>query len=166
MSYSLEFCKARASMPNISHYFDRNWNDAIECSSVDFFDKALFGVRKWTIEGKDQVSSPITLNLELKVEPDAKFEYFTSASSIHDGTIMFVRELIDECIMHVVTGSTHSKNIRPPQDGDTILYTVGNLVILNEFDESGTKFAPVEKPYLTERTTVALPIKMKILRRG
>ena len=94
------------------------------------------------------------------IDPDADFEYFTSSSSIHDGTLLFIKECADNCVCKIVSGQTYNKKIGPPKDGDTVHYTVGNLVVLSEYDMDETKFATKDKRWLHERTTVLLPIKM------
>ena len=90
------------------------------------------------------------------------FEYFTSHSSVHDGTLMFVMESMTEVLGRVMSCRTCRKGMEPPKWGDIIHYTIGNLVVLDEFDGD---WVPKDKPWCTERTTVLLPIKVEVLKK-
>lgn len=162
MSKSLQFCKQIASDPSRSRYSDRDWNNAKEFDSTFIFDQFLHGCREWRIEEKDGNENLINISYAMAIEPDADFEYFSSFSSIHDGTLLFVRECADNCAYKIVAGETYDNRIGCPKDGDTVHFTVGNLVVLNEYDMYGTKFAPKDRLWLHQRTTVLIPIKMRI----
>ena len=164
MSKSLKFCKQAASDPSRSKYSDRNWDDAKEFDSSPIFDQFLHGSRKWDIEGEYEEGTDIHIFFDLYIDPDADFGYFTSSSSIHDGTLLFVRECADRCAYRIIFGQTYDERIDPPKDRDTVHYTVGNLVVLNEYDMDGTKFAPEDKKWMHQRTTALLPIKMWVER--
>lgn len=161
MSNSLKFCQEIASDPKRSGYFNRDWSKAVELNSEVFFKNVVGNLREWEIKDtlKDELEKTITINLT--INPEADFDYFTSSSSIHDGTLLFNYENIIKCICNVVTGSTYNKKLGEHNNGDIIYYTVGNLIVLDEFDKDGNMFVSEEKPYLRQRTTVLLPIKMK-----
>jgi hypothetical protein len=159
MNKSLEFCKER--LPH-SSYSDRRFDELVEFDPTEVFDSVLQGARNWIIGGKDNQSNDVKINFELNIDPDADFEYFTSVSSIHDGTMLFIYENMEQCARKVVMGQTYNINKRPPQNGDTVCYTVGDFVIGNEFDKDRSKFSTKEKPWMQERTTVMLPVKYSI----
>lgn len=160
MSYSLDFCREVASNPLRSFFSDRDWSKAIEIIETEkTFDKFLNRARSLTIKGKTEDENDIILNVNLFFDDKADFDYFISDSFISDGTLLFREEAIINLIQKVCTGSTYNKNVGEPQSGDKIEYTVGNFVILNEHDGS---FVSTDKPWLRERTTVLLPLKMEI----
>lgn len=162
MGNSLKFCKKVASDSRRSLFSDRDWNKAIEIDSEKYFKTALGKCRNWSlkIQNNDGISEEIKINLE--INPEGKFDYFTSSSLIHDGTLLFENECIIDCICNVICGKTYNKKIGKPKNGETIHYIVGNLVVLSEHDIYGNIFTPKDKPYMCKRTTVLLPIKMTV----
>lgn len=160
MSKSLDYCKTIASNPLRSSYADRNWGGAVEYTETEaIFDRQIKGNRQLEMSGTDSDGNKVRLGVELLFDEDADFDYFISDSIIHDGTLLFVQNLIDKCVAKVCCAQIYNKNIRELKSGDTIKYTVGNFVVLNEFEE---QFAPDNKPWMQERTTVLLPLKMEI----
>ena len=162
MSKSLEFCKERAKNKEISCLFDRNWYDAGEVESLALFERILEGNRKYKIKGEEDGEAR-EFTISLIFDPDADFDYFTSSRSIHDGTMVFVFENMENCAKRVILAETYYTKKGKPQPGDTIQYTIGNFVVLNEFDENRDLFAPKDKPYLQERTTVLLPLRYDLI---
>lgn len=158
MSKSLDFCKETASDPKRSLIYDRNLEGAIEFDSLHIFDKFLNGCRNFQINTSDIDGNNIQINIDLSISPDADFTYFTLCESIHDGTLIFVDELLNNCAYKILSCQTYDKNKPAPENGDTIHYTVGNFVVLMEYDKDGTLFAPQDKKWMSERTTVLLPI--------
>lgn len=160
MSKSLKFCKEIASNPNRSSYSDRDWSKAVESMDTEaYFDKVLEGRRNVVITAKDNEDKPVSIKIKYDFNKDANFDHFTSESIIHDGTLLFVQDTINACMKKVLYGLTYNKEMQPPHDSDTIEYTVGNFVILNEYNN---KSFSDDKPYLCSRTTVLLPLKYKI----
>lgn len=159
MSKSLEFCRTVASDVSRSSFADRDWSKAVETEAESIFDEFLYGVRRFSVDGANDMGDEIKLNVKLSFENDADFEYFTSSSCIHDGTLLFIKEMIDECVRKVCGVRTYNKNIGEPKSGATVRYIVGNFVVLNEYDGD---FVSHEKPWIRERTTVLLPLKMEI----
>ena len=49
--------------------------------------------------------------------------------------------------------------LKEPEYGDTIEFTIGNLILLTEHGDFGTE----EKPWLRERNTILLPVAMRYL---
>lgn len=105
----------------------------------------------------DGVQAKIRIHVNYNTTED--FEYFTYSSIRHDGTMLFIKEAIDDCMSKVLSGRTYNANKQAPFDGCTINYTIGNFVVLNEY---GERFSTKEKPWMQQRTTVFLPIKYEI----
>lgn len=65
---------------------------------------------------------------------------------LHDGTILFIYETIFKCLNAVYSKYGHDAKI-------------GKITVTDEFDLKCEKFAPKEKPYLRQRTTVRIDFK-------
>lgn len=158
MSKSLEFCQTIALNPSRSSYSDRNWKQAVEYPETEaIFDKYLHGIRNFMLEGKDD-ETEISIDVDFVFDNNADFDYFTSDSCVHDGTLVFIKKLMDRCAQKICNVETYYKPLGEPQNGDSLKYTIGNFIILNEYDGN---FALSDKPWLRQRTTVLLPIKME-----
>lgn len=158
MSKSFDFCKAAVQDASRSNYTDRSWDNAGEDYETEaIFDEFIRGARSFYITGKLDDGTDVKINIGISFDGDADFDYFTSSTCVHDGTLFFVREAMDECVRNVCTARTYNKNIGAPGHGDNIRYVVGNFVVLTEYDGD---FVPDDKPWMRERTTVLLPLKM------
>lgn len=107
---------------------------------------------------KDTSANPKgDINVKVTYNPNADFSYFTTSSSIHDGTLLFVYKNIEDCLVKILTLQTYDKKIGLPKDviNSNYFYTIGDIVVVNEFDD---RFAPAEKPWMRQRTTVMVPI--------
>lgn len=159
MSKSLDFCIKAASDPARSSYSDRDWSKAIELQSTRILiDEMLEGIRKYVLEYDDDGSKGV-INIELVLNADADFQYFASESFVSDGTLAFVTDTAEKLISRVLGGRSYYANLKKPEDGDIIEFTVGNLVLLTDHGDFGTE----EKLWLAERNTILLPIAMKYL---
>ena len=162
MSNSLIFCKSVASDPSRSNFLDRDFRHADEFGDTRNMLKNFIGNNRGiVISGKDENGKSILFDITIDFNPDAKFDYCTSEAIVHDGTYIFMLQAIKECLMKVITGGTYYSKYDPPASGSSVHYTIGNAVVLNEYD---TKFATKEKPWMQERTTVMLPIKYEIMK--
>lgn len=162
MSKSLDFCREIASDSTRSSFTDRDWSNVKEIDPTPIFDNILHGIRKYRLDMLDDQFKSFHLNIDIDFNPNANFTFFTSNTSIHDGTLLFVHECIEKCVMNVITGKTYDSRYTQPKSGDTLQYTVGNIIILSEYDTDGANFAPEDKRWLHERTTALLPISMKV----
>lgn len=159
MSGSFDFCKTVARDASRSSYADRSWSNAVEDYETEaIFDEFLHGIRNFSLDGKADDGTDVCLDVGISFNSSADFNYFTSESCIHDGTLLFVREMMDRCVQKVCLASTYNKNVGEPENGDSIRYVVGNFIVLTEYDGD---FVPAERPWLRERTTVLLPLQMK-----
>lgn len=158
MSKSFDFCKVIVQNPYRSSYADRSWNNVVENSETEvIFDEYLHGVRNFFVEGKVDDETEIYFDVSISFDCNADFDYFTAVSYVHDGTLLFIKEAMDKCAQKVCLAQTYNKNIGAPEFGDSIQYIVGNFVILTEYNGN---FVPVNQPWMRERTTVLLPLKI------
>lgn len=101
--------------------------------------------------------------IRLKIDENSEYDYFTMCSCVCDGSLFVAINLMEQCIYKIKTLQTYYKKVEVNMDTvkDKILqYTVGNFVVgyKNSYD-----FAPLDKPWMTEKLTVMLPIKFEIL---
>lgn len=158
MSKSFEFCKTTAQDSQRSTYANRSWDNAVEDYETEaIFDEFLHGSRNFYVERMVGGDRKICYDISISFDCDANFDYFTSDSCIHDGTLYFIKESMNKCVRNVCFAQTYNKNIGEPKHGDHIHYVVGNFVVLSEYDGD---FVPSDKPWMRERTTVLLPLKM------
>ena len=162
MSKSLEYCSA-ASDKSRSSYADRDWTKAIESESEPIFDLLLEGRRELTVDlGRAYTNGDRSLiRVDIVFDPSADFQYFTSESCRHDGTLLFIDDLFIKCALKVCCLQTWYSKLDAPKNGDHIKFVVGNFVMLNEY---GQELAPKDKPWMQQRTTVLLPLKMEYIK--
>ena len=159
MSKSLDFCIQAALDPTRSSYSDRDWSKAIELQSTRIMiDEMLEGIRKYVLEYDDDGSKGV-INIELVLNADADFQYFTSERFLSDGSLAFITDASEKLISRVLGGRSYYADLKEPEYGDTIEFTIGNLILLTEHGDFGTE----EKPWLRERNTILLPVAMRYL---
>lgn len=161
MSNSLSFCVAAATDKTRSAFHDRDWSKAYELDSELIFDAVLHKNRRYVIDGTDDTGNPRHITVDICFNDDSDFQYFTSATCIHDGTLLFTMNLLEECVRKVCGLQTYYRPLGEPQNNTVVKINVGNFIVLNEYDEEGVRFAPKEKRWMCECTTVFLPLKME-----
>lgn len=134
-------------------------------------------------EGANFLESGIKMQLkdgttisELVYDGDAEYNYFSTSTSINDGTLYFDVEPIADILKRVLTCQTYNSEIMeglPNVDEDRqfyethhIKYTVGDFVVGVEFADSSeddVDWLDKDRPWLTKRTTAMLPIKFEIV---
>lgn len=104
-------------------------------------------------------------NVIIKRNPNADFEYFTMQRCNCDGTFVFFQDLMGECIDKMVhlKACNVNKEISKDLTGYSIIYTVGDFVLAEEF---GDEFATKEKPWMKSRFIAMLPIKFDVVKNG
>lgn len=161
MSKSLSFCQQTAR--ERSGYADRPLDKATEHDAKKllddlFADKENFSsaLQELSWDGNVARVKIRDITAEIHYDPDADFDYFTSVSSINDGTLCFYFQDLANCIGKVIGILTYAKWKKPPKAGDHIKYTIGNYIVL---DECGGDYVPKDKPWMKTRTTIMLPVK-------
>lgn len=165
MSNSLEFCKKRASNPDVSTYSDRDWNNISGTSKIfennitQLLDMSLKGLKEYEVTGHLK-GKEVFYNVKLTIDPDSDFDYFTSDSFLSDGTLLFLLESMNKLLRKVLCLNSINKQLGEPSSGCTVNLTIGNFVILNEYDGDWVSKLPENKKFMRERTTVLLPLRM------
>ena len=157
MSYSLEFCRQRASNPNISSYSDRDWDGAVEHDISSLLDNVLCGHRKYQLTGHLDDGREVLYYVNITIDPNGDFDYFTSDSFISDGTFLFWADCIDGLLRKVLSLGTYNKELGMPPNGCTVNLIIGNAVSCAEYDGD---LVPADKKWMRERTTILLPLKV------
>ena len=103
---STDFCKKVTSDEERSAYFGRDWESAREYNAEEIFNHFLKGSTDLRLTGSNVVGDKVDYRVQINYNPEAKFQYFTSESSVHDGTLLFQLEAMYKCVQRVVTGST------------------------------------------------------------
>ena len=156
MSNSLYFVKKIGKDPSRSDWTDRNWDNATEIDSSTIFKKELLQLKR-VINHTD--GSMDSCNIEIKTDRDADFQYCASETCLSDGSLIHLQSLIYNIYSRVMSGGTFYKPLDISGKPSKISYVIGDFVVLTENDKN---FATAEKPWLTERLTVMLPIKAEI----
>ena len=165
MSNSLEFCKKRASNPDVSDYSNRDWNNISGTSKIfendvtQLLDMSFEGLREYKLTGHLK-GKEISYNIKLTIDPDGDFDYFTSDSFLSNGTLLFLLESMNKLLEKVLSLNSINKQLGEPPSGCTVNLTIGNFVILNEYDGDWVSKLPENKKFMRERTTVLLPVRM------
>lgn len=154
MNKSLEYIKQRISTQG-ARFSDRNLSQAFVVSPsryIKFEGRSAVIKYEATINGKE-----VYFSSRLVYDPNADYEYFTSKVSTHDGTLLFVDNTINECIKNIINVQTYNtiKGFPKELNGVEFTYTMGDIIVVNETDP---KFAPADKPWMQERTTVMIPL--------
>lgn len=150
MSYSYDFCKERIKSKDVTDFDDINFSKATEYIINDNFPFGYFNERQY------QIATGGSIKTKIIHDPNCQcFQYFTSKRLYTDGTLYFVAEAIQDLLQRVFICNTYYKPSGIPNDGDFLVYTIGNPVVVGEVSN---KFAPEGKPWMTDRVTVMLPI--------
>ena len=166
MGKSLEFVKERIASGQCNGMENNRYKSMIEQDI-----RELFTIITCTKDGTILIDVPYLkgdkpyFNVIIKRDPDADFEYFTMQRCNCDGTFVFFQDLMGECIDKMIHLKTCNVNKEIPKDltGYSIIYTVGDFVLAEEF---GDEFATKEKPWMKSRFTAMLPIKFDVVRNG
>jgi hypothetical protein len=109
-----------------------------------------------------EMGCPIKIYSEVCYDPNADFDYAAMASSVHDGTYLFIYQLMQQIVDRLEKAETYNKQTGEPRAllgyDMTLHYTVGDFVIFDYFTESPDP----ERPFLTQQTNVYLPIAYEL----
>lgn len=153
LSYSFEFVKNITADSDRSAWCDRDWDKAYEMDSKIKFQKDNLSLSRIS-ENANGGADVCQVNIE--VNPDGDFEYCVSKSVLSDGTLAHLDGVLNELYNRIITGSSYCKSQKLPEKYNAISYTVGNYVVLTEYDDN---FGTENKPFLKERISVMLPVR-------
>ena len=166
MGKSLEFVKERIASGQCNGMENNKYESMVEQDI-----RELFNVVNYTKNGTILADVSYLkgdkpyFNVIIKRDPSADFEYFTIQRCNCDGTFVFFQDLMNECINKMLNLKTCNVNKEIPKNltGYSIVYTVGDFVLAEEFSD---EFATKEKPWMESRFTAMLPIKFDVVKRG
>ena len=152
MSKSYNFCKALCHDKERCGFYDRKWDDVSEYSFIDVFKNKL--PLHHTLK-----SDNVKISIDVIYDPSADFQYFTSYVAQTDGTMIFELKAMQEIFSRLAQCGTYFNKMDAPHNGAHISYTVGNFIVVREYNK---EISLPEKPWMSERLTVMLPIKYEI----
>ena len=157
MGKSLDFCKRLASDLERSTYCDRDFNFAKEYdNTLDVFEYVLNrkSLSNLTAEWNN------TIHYSIEYDSEADFDYFVSETDMTDGTLVYKMNVEGAVIERVAKCLTYFIPKGAPSSGDNVKYTVGSLVVIDEWRNVGTH----DKPWMKNRITVMLPVKYDVIK--
>ena len=154
MGKSLDYIKRRVSEGR-TNFKDMSFNNASEVSPHQFLN--FKNGNSLMVDLVDDANPDTDISVTVTYDPNAELGYFTTESSRHDGTMLFVAENIAACLKKILLCQTYDKTVGMPENPMKCHYhyTIGDIVVVNEF---GRRFATDEKPWMQQRTTVMIPI--------
>lgn len=175
MSKSFDWTIEQANNPDISKLAGLDVSSAYELESEVIFRDAFCTLHDYMIpespvhilKGGSIDSYKISCvgknsyNVRIKFDANADFDYFTFWRELNDGTFAFEQELLKRTAIKVIALNTayQPKIEKGLSSFSDIFWTVGNFVVVPEYDRDfGTK----QKPWMRERCTVLLPLKMDV----
>ena len=166
MSKGFELVVNRARCGDV--FYNRDWSKATEWTITEDMVLAVSDEIKLKWDNTRERFLMRNLFGEFKVSivcnPDTKFDYYICDSCVCDGTLYFTTDIMRKIVFNVLTVQTYDKRLEEQlfkKDFDEIRWTIGNFAVLSEH---GNEFAPEEKPWMKERVTVLLPLKMEIIK--
>ena len=155
MGKSLDYIKQRV-LEQQNTNLDIAFDNAFEVSPKQFL-KFNENNQLSLVWKNDDADPKLDISVKVTYDPDTDFKYFTTSSSRHDGTMLFIYENIETCLKKILSLQTYDKSIGLPNDANNCnyFYTIGDIVVVNEY---GMQFATDEKPWMQQRTTVMIPI--------
>ena len=174
MGKSLDFAKKRIATGECNGMENNNYDTMFECNSLEIINN-MYGsflwkddVCKYTLDIQENEQEG-EIEITIKYDPDAEFEYFTMERCVNDGTLYFFEDLFFNIINKIYgyQGLTYNVEKVPSDFLDNpfnynLKYTIGNFVCGTENSYS---FATEDKPWMTCRFTAMLPIKMEFVRK-
>ena len=125
-----------------------NWdNGTVDCYSIENT-KEMFNKRGF-----------IALNANIEFDDNADFTAVLCDVSTNDGTYYLQMLSYDAIINQLSNPNVYKRMLPDIKDGDKVKVTVGAFVDLEEDAEITNE----SRPFLTNKTTVMLPIKMEII---
>ena len=170
MNKSLNFVKQRIMSGNCAGMEIKNYSNMFEVNTrelcrnfKDVFKDDDITFRHVEYDADDK---KIHFCVDIKYDPDYDFEDFITQRCISDGTYFFFLELSANCLNKIMTLKVLNNNQVPHDvsavwlNGKNLIYTIGNFVWAEEI---GQEFSTNEKPWMMDRMSAILPIKLDII---
>jgi len=179
MNKSIEFMKRRIpETPDTSYNMPMDgWDDAYVFNPITEFER-IFGEQKVIKDDSNSFSLKLEsqsldgsqkgfMKFEVEYDPNAEFEYFTTTSSTHDGTLIFVGDNIRRLLEKIIFLQTQNKNkitedFRKDMFSYSLKYTIGDIVMHSDFGMKEIN----GRNMMGQTDTVCLPIKFEIIKIG
>jgi len=167
MNNSLKFIKSRISIEQTDKIPINGWDKAEVINPINQYIKILPDY-----EQKLKENNEITLtatcdignsDITIKYNPKAKFDYFTTKSTTHDGTLLFTLQAIEELIFRPFQLATLPKDSGINKNNFTeydYQYEIGDILIHRDFGMKKIN----GHIWHGETDTIVLPIKFKCTR--
>lgn len=160
MSKSKEFILSRVKANILDGFSEENCNDADEVSALEIMN--YFGMNN---EFKVYADKNIEIDLTIKYDPDADFDYCTINYQMNDSTMLFQIDAFKTILNRILNiGTVYQPKIPNMRLEDNIhyeiTYTVGDFVFIGYYDPDS---APNDKPWMTWHQKTVLPIKFDIV---
>lgn len=156
MNRSIDYIKKRIADGNCNGMTTEEFSNMAWVSS-EFIIKSDTGIDIIATTKDDDVVA------DLRYNPDAEFNYFTTETCTCDGTLLFMRELMDKIAHKIKSLNAYYapmlKDIPEDKlDEYKMSYEIGDFVTNSYIIEPPDK----SKPWLCDKFTVMLPIRFTI----
>ena len=162
----------------IKDYPDRVSNDITEinwdkANTINLMDYIEANIPSLTIKGNTvrvnivNKTTNIVSNVNLKYNPNAKFNYFTTDISTHDGTLLFIGQAIERILSKILTVQTQYINAIPKGFNETdffehdYFYEVGDILLHSDVGMKNINGRNI----MGQRDVMMLPIKFSMMRK-
>lgn len=150
MSKSFDFALSVANDKERSCFYGRNFENATEMDADSFFNQYV---------STDRHFHSYFVDVDVEFDPESDFDYCVTNSYLSDGTLLNSFQTIGECFLRIIKGETFYKPKGAWKQGSQIKYVCGNIIYLVEHGKFGTE----EKPWLSERISVMVPVKYDVI---
>ena len=107
------------------------------------------------------------VNVNLKHNPNAEFNYFTTDISTHDGTLLFMGQAIERILSKILTAQTQYREVIPKGFNENdffeydYFYEVGDILVHSDVGMKNINGRNI----MGQRDIMMLPIKFNMVRK-
>ena len=107
------------------------------------------------------------VNVNLKHNPNAEFNYFTTDISTHDGTLLFMGQAIERILSKILTAQTQYREVIPKGFNENdffeydYFYEVGDILLHSDVGMKNINGRNI----MGQRDIMMLPIKFSMMRK-
>ena len=171
MNKSVKYIEDRIiNTPNSINIPISGWDKAIVFNPIEQYLCLLPELKSCFISDKEfsvvLISNNDKINITIEYNSDVEFDYFTTITTTHDGTLFFIEEAIQELLIKLLKLETHAKNkitsefIENPFNYN-VKYTIGDIIMHTDY---GMKNINGNKIH-GETNNIVLPIKFDTIKR-